>query len=91
MERLELYTKENCVQCTMTKKLMDSEGLEPTVFELDKDQEALDRVKELGHLAAPVVIHEDEQGSIEHWSGFRPDMIRKIIGSQAIKKSIIEA
>lgn len=90
MERLELYSKENCVQCDMTAKLMDAEGLAPTVFKMDEDPDALQKVKELGYLAAPVVVHENEQGDVEHWSGFRPDMIKQIIGSQAIKKAMEE-
>lgn len=38
---------------------------------MSQDAEALDKVKSLGYLQAPVIVTEDG----EHWSGFRPDLI----------------
>ena len=65
-----VYTKPSCVQCTATYRALDSKGIEYNVLDLSQDETALETVKGLGYLQAPVVVTEDE-----HWSGFRPDKI----------------
>ncbi|MBP1326411.1 glutaredoxin-like protein NrdH [Leucobacter exalbidus] len=65
-----VYTKPSCVQCTATYRALDSKGIEYNVLDLSQDESALETVKELGYLQAPVVVTDDE-----HWSGFRPDKI----------------
>ena len=65
-----VYTKPSCVQCTATYRALDSKGIEYNVLDLSQDEAALEAVKELGYLQAPVVVADDE-----HWSGFRPDKI----------------
>ncbi len=65
-----VYTKPSCVQCTATYRALDSKGIEYNVLDLSEDETALETVKELGYLQAPVVVTDDE-----HWSGFRPDKI----------------
>lgn len=65
-----VYTKPSCVQCTATYRALDSKGIEYNVLDLSEDESALETVKELGYLQAPVVVTDDE-----HWSGFRPDKI----------------
>ncbi|WP_437582388.1 glutaredoxin-like protein NrdH [Paramicrobacterium sp. CJ85] len=68
-----VYTKPSCVQCTATYRALDSKGLEYEVHDLSEDEAALEQVKALGYLQAPVVIADDE-----HWSGFRPDKINEL-------------
>ena len=70
-----VYTKPSCVQCTATYRALDDSGIEYNVLDLSEDATALERVKELGYLQAPVVVTEDE-----HWSGFRPDKIAELAG-----------
>lgn len=65
-----VYTKPSCVQCTATYRALDSKGIEYEVLDVSTDEQALETVKALGYLQAPVVIADDE-----HWSGFRPDRI----------------
>ena len=65
-----VYTKPSCVQCTATYRALDSKGIDYEVFDLSVDEKALEAVKALGYLQAPVVITDDD-----HWSGFRPDKI----------------
>lgn len=40
---------------------------------MSQDADALERVKALGYLQAPVVITDED-----HWSGFRPDKIDEL-------------
>ncbi|GAA4267615.1 glutaredoxin-like protein NrdH [Frondihabitans peucedani] len=65
-----VYTKPSCVQCTATYRALDNKGIEYEVFDVSVDEKALETVKALGYLQAPVVITDED-----HWSGFRPDKI----------------
>lgn len=73
-----VYTKPSCVQCTATYRALDSKGIEYDVLDLSQDEAALETVKGLGYLQAPVVVTDDE-----HWSGFRPDKISELAGRLA--------
>ena len=68
-----VYTKPACVQCTATYRALDSKGIEYEVLDLSQDPAALEQVKALGYLQAPVVITDED-----HWSGFRPDKIDEL-------------
>ncbi|HWK19285.1 MAG TPA: glutaredoxin-like protein NrdH [Microbacteriaceae bacterium] len=68
-----VYTKPSCVQCTATYRALNAKGIEFEIFDVSVDDKALQAVKDLGYLQAPVVIADDE-----HWSGFRPDKIDEL-------------
>ena len=68
-----VYTKPSCVQCNATYRALDSKGIEYEVLDLSEDPAALERVKSLGYLQAPVVVTDED-----HWSGFRPDKIDEL-------------
>jgi glutaredoxin-like protein NrdH len=65
-----VYTKNNCVQCDMTKRLMDKMGIEYDTVNISENPEALEKLIELGYRAAPVVITDNDS-----WAGFNPDNI----------------
>ncbi len=78
-----VYTKPACVQCAMTYKALDQQGLAYDVVDISADAEARDYVMALGHLQAPVVVAGDD-----HWSGFRPDRIKALVNqSQPVQAS----
>ena len=68
-----VYTKPACVQCTATYRALDSKGIDYKVVDLSQDADALEQVKALGYMQAPVVVTDED-----HWSGFRPDMINEL-------------
>lgn len=68
-----VYSKPSCVQCTATYRALDKQGIEYEIFDVSADEKALQTVKELGYMQAPVVIAGDD-----HWSGFRPDKISQL-------------
>lgn len=68
-----VYTKPSCVQCDMTKKLLDKNGVEYTTIDITQDQAAYDKIVAMGFMAAPVVISGDDS-----WAGFQPDKINSI-------------
>lgn len=78
MTTIAVYSKPACVQCTATKRALDSKGIEYEVFDVSEDDKALQTVLELGYLQAPVVIAGDE-----HWSGFQPARIEALAQKSA--------
>ena len=69
-----LYSKNNCMQCKMTKKLLDKEGADYQEINIDERPEMIDYVKDLGFSAAPVI----KAGDII-FSGFQPAKLKEII------------
>lgn len=68
-----VYSKPKCVQCTATYRALEAKNVPYEVVDMSVDAEALETVKGLGYLQAPVVVADEE-----HWSGFRPDRINEI-------------
>lgn len=73
IETVTVYSKPACVQCNATYTRLDAKGIDYTVVDLSVDDEALQRVKALGYLGAPVVVTD-----VDHWAGFRPDKIDEL-------------
>lgn len=78
MSTITVYTKPSCVQCNATYRALDSKGIDYEVVDLSTDAAALQTIKDLGYLQAPVVVVDDER----HWSGFRPDEIATLAAVQ---------
>ena len=68
-----VYTKPACVQCNATYRALDKKGIAYQSVDISQDAEALERLKALGYMQAPVVGTEKD-----HWSGFRPDKIEEL-------------
>ena len=73
-----VYTKPACVQCNATFRALDKTGLPYEAVDVSNDPEALEQIKALGYMQAPVVVTDTE-----HWSGFRPDKISSLTHSRA--------
>jgi len=65
-----VYSKPNCVQCTMTKKALDKLGLDYNTVDVTQDAAAFNMIVGLGFQSAPVVIAGDDS-----WAGFQPERI----------------
>lgn len=70
---IRVYSKPQCQQCDMTKRLLDREGVSYSVESL-LDEGNLEAAKALGHTSAPVVVVGDES-----WSGFQPEKIKALV------------
>lgn len=79
-----IYTKPAAVQCTATLNGLDEAGLDYEVFDVSVDEKALEFVRSLGYLQAPVVITSFG----DHWSGFRPDKIAVLAEIEEFAQSI---
>lgn len=71
-----VYSKPSCPQCTATYRALTSQAIDFNVIDLTEDEQALATVTELGYMQAPVVVADNE-----HWSGFQPDRISRLIAA----------
>ena len=65
-----VYVKPSCVQCDMTKRYLDKNGVAYNTVDITQDPQALEMVLGMGFSSAPVVI--SDAGS---WAGFQPDKL----------------
>lgn len=72
-----VYTKPACVQCNATYRALDKKGIVYQSVDMSQDPEALERVRAMGYMQAPVVVTEQDS-----WSGFRPDKIEELAQAQ---------
>lgn len=74
-----VHTTPACPQCITTKRSLDRRQAQYVTVDLATNETARAYVmNELGHKAAPVVVIQDEDGNVmDHWSGFRPDLLAK--------------
>ena len=61
-----VYSKNNCVQCKMTKRFLDSNNVAYREINLDEQPEYIDQVKELGFSAAPVIKHQQKSFQVSN-------------------------
>ncbi|HFH9922223.1 TPA: glutaredoxin-like protein NrdH [Streptococcus suis] len=69
-----IYSKNDCVQCKMSKKFLDQHGVEYKEINLDEQPEFIDHVKGLGFSAAPVIETENDV-----FSGFQPAKLKDLV------------
>lgn len=73
-----VYSKPRCPQCTATQRKLNGLGVPHESMDAS---EALSFIQSLGYSQAPVVVVRDAEGAVvRHWSGFRPDLIKKEAG-----------
>jgi glutaredoxin-like protein NrdH len=68
-----VYTKPSCVQCDMTKKMLDKIGVDYKTVDITEDSAAMEMVLGMGFKSAPVVITDTDS-----WAGFNPDKINSL-------------
>lgn len=77
-----VYSTPSCVQCQMTYKALERSGLDYDVIDLAEEANSAARewiTEDLGYSQAPVVVVNDE----DHWCGFRPDQIKRLVQATA--------
>jgi glutaredoxin-like protein NrdH len=65
-----VYVKPACVQCDMTKRMLDKLEIDYDTVDITQDASALEMVMSMGFKSAPVVITDSDA-----WAGFNPDKI----------------
>ena len=59
-----VYTKPACVQCNATYRALDKKGITYQSVDISQDAEALERLKALGYMQAPVVVTDRTTGPV---------------------------
>lgn len=72
-----VYSKPNCPQCTATYRKLKSLDLPHESVDVTEDADALAFIRALGYQQAPVVVVREGEEVKKHWSGFRPDLLKK--------------
>lgn len=72
-----VYSKPRCPQCTATYRKLKALGLPFNSTDVTQDADALAFIRALGYQQAPVVVVYEGKGIKKHWSGFRPDLLKK--------------
>lgn len=76
-----VYSKPRCPQCVATYRKLNALCVDHESVDVSEDFEALSFIQSLGYSQAPVVVVKDGKGTVmKHWSGFRPDLIKKEAG-----------
>lgn len=83
MHTITVFTKPACVQCTYTKKKLDALGLSYDTVDVSVDESALEKVKSLGYMTAPVVMVNEGGEDEQHWGGFQPDKLNALTSQAA--------
>ncbi|VGS44764.1 glutaredoxin [Streptococcus pyogenes] len=69
-----VYSKNNCMQCKMTKKFLEQHGANFQEINIDEHPEKVDYVKSLGFTSAPVIEADNLA-----FSGFQPAKLKELI------------
>lgn len=73
-KKVTVYSKTDCMQCNFTKKWLKERNILFTELNVEEDDEALSKIKEMGYQAVPVIVTETE-----NWYGFQPDKLAKLV------------
>jgi len=78
MIKVVVYTTgDACMQCKLTKDVLEAVGLTFVDYDLTDPANASAReyvTDDLGYSSAPVVVVDDH----DHWAGFQPERIREL-------------
>lgn len=73
-DMITVYSKNNCMQCKMTKKFLEQHGANFQEINIDELPEKVDYVKSLGFTSAPVIEADNLV-----FSGFQPAKLKELI------------
>ena len=68
-----VYSKKGCVQCDMTKRLLEQQKTPHVVRMIDESAEALAEIRAMGYSSVPVVAARGQR-----WAGFQPAKVREL-------------
>ncbi|MFS1663813.1 glutaredoxin-like protein NrdH [Streptococcus sp. zg-JUN1979] len=74
MAKITLFSKNNCMQCKMTKKFLEQHNADFEEINIDEQPDKIAYLVNLGFKAAPVI----EAGEVR-FSGFQPSKLKEII------------
>jgi len=76
MNNVIVYSKNNCMQCKMTKRYLQEHHVQFEERNINLDPQYLDTLKQQGFQSVPVVMNS----AMDPIVGFRPDSLRELVG-----------
>ena len=73
---LTVYSKQNCIQCEMTKMWLDQNKIQFESVDVSEHPEKLEEIKLNGFQQLPVVALDEHFGNA--WSGFNVDRLEEL-------------
>ena len=70
---VKVYSKNNCMQCKMTKRYLNEHSIPYEEVNVDSDPAALEYLKDQGFQSVPVIF-----GKQQAIIGFRPDQLKSL-------------
>lgn len=61
--KLEVFSKAQCPKCNTLKTFLSAEGLEYVELRVDEDDEALQRMKDMGLQSLPVLVVDGDDAN----------------------------
>ncbi|MDO1605793.1 glutaredoxin-like protein NrdH [Lactobacillus sp. YT155] len=75
MDNIVVYSKNNCMQCKMTKRYLSEHNVNFQEINVSNEPEYIDYLKGLGYQSVPVVMQNDNNPIV----GFRPDALKGLV------------
>lgn len=75
-----VYSKDNCQQCTATKRWLNSKDIEHEVEDATSEDN-ITFVKSLGYTQAPVTLVKEDGEIVNHWYGFDVNELNKLLAA----------
>ena len=69
-----VYTKNQCVQCKMSKNILNDLGISYTEKNVDTNEKFMDEAKSTGYKSMPIILKDGQVIA----SGFMPDVLNQL-------------
>ena len=74
MNNILIYTKNQCVQCQMSKNVLNDLGISYTEKNVDINEKFMDEAKATGYKSMPIILKDGQVIA----SGFIPDVLNQL-------------
>ena len=74
MNNILIYTKNQCVQCQMSKNVLNDLGINYTEKNIDTNDKSMDEAKATGYKSMPIILKDGQVIA----SGFMPDVLNQL-------------
>ena len=72
--KITVYTKNQCVQCQMSKNVLNDLGVSYTEKNVDTNEKFMDEAKATGYKSMPIILNDGQVIA----SGFMPDVLNQL-------------
>ena len=72
--KITVYTKNQCVQCQMSKNVLNDLGINYTEKNVDTNEKFMDEAKVTGYKSMPIILKDGQVIA----SGFIPDVLNQL-------------